>query len=432
MREMQQAQQLRPDHLLQEKPHIFNVLPTLQQVQQAQQVFSDVCEGSNKKSLSDTGCTGCACCIYHNELNSRKIQRNNQPVPTCCATGCASPPRASAIKNARLAEDLVRLGFAVFPCDPSADPKKAKRPLISRGHLAASSDLAVVRGWWRRWPDALVGLPCDRFWVLDLDNRASEGWPFQRVLAGIAGRLRRELTWLADTSGLLVETPSGGLHGYYSRVPGVEIRNAASEISQHVDTRGHDEHGRPKGYVIAPGVQLRDGRQYRIVKGSLSQLGPAPLGLTYLATFSPRDLEVIAATSVLREQIASAPPQEWRGLVDAAMRRRALVMIKSLAPPSAADGMRRQALHDIDDAARRLASLTDGRSRAAYRLAAAVGKYVRHGIVAESEVVAPLLNAWVACGGATKRGLEYGRRQVRQGLQAAAGDPLPPLSRNFR
>lgn len=43
--------------------------------------------------------------------------------------------------------------YPVFPCGPD------KRPLVKTGFHAASQDEAQIREWWRKWPDALVGVP---------------------------------------------------------------------------------------------------------------------------------------------------------------------------------------------------------------------------------------------------------------------------------
>ena len=42
----------------------------------------------------------------------------------------------------------------VFPCVP-----RGKQPLTAHGFLDASTDAEIVRSWWRRWPDANIGVP---------------------------------------------------------------------------------------------------------------------------------------------------------------------------------------------------------------------------------------------------------------------------------
>lgn len=67
-------------------------------------------------------------------------------------------------------EAILRLAKAapVFPCLARAKeaivngkPKmiRAKSPHIPEGFLKASQDEAQIRTWWKRWPDALVGVP---------------------------------------------------------------------------------------------------------------------------------------------------------------------------------------------------------------------------------------------------------------------------------
>jgi Bifunctional DNA primase/polymerase, N-terminal len=41
-------------------------------------------------------------------------------------------------------------GVPVFPCEPGG-----KRPLTADGFLEATTDEALIRGWWGRWPNAL-------------------------------------------------------------------------------------------------------------------------------------------------------------------------------------------------------------------------------------------------------------------------------------
>ena len=62
-------------------------------------------------------------------------------------------------------------GVPVFPCEPSG-----KRPLTKGGFWDATTDGALIRGWWGRWPKANIGVPtgtASGLLVLDVD--AAEG-----------------------------------------------------------------------------------------------------------------------------------------------------------------------------------------------------------------------------------------------------------------
>jgi hypothetical protein len=69
----------------------------------------------------------------------------------------------SAMGEAAL--ELAEGGWAVIPL-------RGKAPRTSHGVLDASTELAVVEGWWERWPQANVGARVpERLMVLDVDPR---------------------------------------------------------------------------------------------------------------------------------------------------------------------------------------------------------------------------------------------------------------------
>ena len=64
---------------------------------------------------------------------------------------------------------LAQKGNAVFPCDND------KRPFTARGFKDASTDPDVIRRWWTRWPNALIGVPTGiKFCVVDVDLQHPE------------------------------------------------------------------------------------------------------------------------------------------------------------------------------------------------------------------------------------------------------------------
>jgi DNA-binding transcriptional ArsR family regulator len=117
----------------------------------------------------------------------------------------------------------------VFPCTPGG-----KAPLTSRGHLDASTDPDQIRAWWRRWPDANIGVPTGKrsgILALDVDHPTA-------------------LDALEDEHGKLTtrthSTGSGGMHLLFVYPPSQEIRNSAGKLGEHLDVRGEG------GYIIAP------------------------------------------------------------------------------------------------------------------------------------------------------------------------------------
>jgi len=108
---------------------------------------------------------------------------------------------------ATAAERLTCRGIPVFPCAPGE-----KRPLTVHGFQDASADREAVDRWWRRWPDANIGIPtgaASGVDVVDVDiHSPGTGFPaFERARRSgfVAG-----WAWL-------VRTPSGGVHAYFLR-----------------------------------------------------------------------------------------------------------------------------------------------------------------------------------------------------------------------
>ena len=62
--------------------------------------------------------------------------------------------------------ELAAQAWEIFPCRSSGP--QAKSPLTIHGHHDATMDPDVIKAWWMRWPDAMIGakvpdtLPSDR------------------------------------------------------------------------------------------------------------------------------------------------------------------------------------------------------------------------------------------------------------------------------
>jgi hypothetical protein len=94
--------------------------------------------------------------------------------------------------------------------------------------------------------------------------------------------------------------------------------------------------------------------------------------------------------------------------------------------------MRRQALHDLDEAARRLSSLADGRRTALFHEACRLARYAVHRVVSEEEFRAPLLRGTAMSGSLAKYGERWAEGVIKRALSLAQCDPLPPIARRFR
>jgi hypothetical protein len=133
----------------------------------------------------------------------------------------------------RVAVWYANRGVPVFPL-------RGKIPLTKRGLNDASTDIAVVREWWRSWPMANIGAATGwRFDVIDVDG--PEGCASLAELG--------DVPYLAR-----VATPRyDGYHLYVAPSPGTT--NAAG-VKPGIDYRGKG------GYVVVPPSIGPNNRRY--------------------------------------------------------------------------------------------------------------------------------------------------------------------------
>jgi hypothetical protein len=125
---------------------------------------------------------------------------------------------------------------------PEVNPKckPGKHPHTKRGHLDASTDPARICQWWRRWPNANIGIPTgkrSRLLTLDVDTY---NWG-----AGSLETLENEHAELPETTAF--QTGRGGMQLVF-RYPadGPPIRNSTGQLGRGLDVRGEG------GYIVVP------------------------------------------------------------------------------------------------------------------------------------------------------------------------------------
>lgn len=355
------------------------------------------------------------------------FQNSNLP------TAGTYPHRALVTTNLADARAFACSGIPVFPCDT------LKRPLTSRGHYDATTDLDTIRRWWTRRPDALVGIPTgpgSGVWVLDVDGDAG-----LRSLNELMARLG--IVTVADLTPCISRTPGGGLHLVFRLRPGETPRNRARDIGAGLDTRGVKEDGTSAGYFIAPGSTLPDGCRYQPVDASTLQpngeivsfasAAPAPRELLYLATFSAAERAVIESQPDLRASVRNADPGDWIEILRRFQAVQRSVFAQRMGRVSADSvGLRAQALHDLQEASRNYALLQDGRRNSLFKYAARLARYVAHQILSEAEVRSALADAAIVNGAVRAHGIDWADSCITRALALGRNDPPPLLARRFR
>lgn len=139
-------------------------------------------------------------------------------------------------------------GFQVFPLAPGG-----KTPLVKNGLHDASDSPDMIEQWWRKWPNANIGLRVpERVIVIDIDPRS--GGTLEQL-----GEVPRTRT--AATGG-------GGWHLLYRHVG--KARGKLDQ-AQGIDIKTHS------GYIVAAPSLHPSGRRYRWVdEGPITDL-PASL-----------------------------------------------------------------------------------------------------------------------------------------------------------
>jgi hypothetical protein len=126
--------------------------------------------------------------------------------------------------------------------------KVGKHPRTWHGVKDATTDLETIRGWWRQWPNANIGLATgvqSGVLVLDIDPK-SGGFHNLEDLEDAYGGLPGTLTQ---------RTGSNGQHRIF-KYPDVRIKNSASEIAPGLDIRSDG------GYIVAAPSVHASGSRY--------------------------------------------------------------------------------------------------------------------------------------------------------------------------
>ncbi|MER9911685.1 bifunctional DNA primase/polymerase [Mesorhizobium sp. M0050] len=274
-------------------------------------------------------------------------------------------------------------GWPLFPCrasetidDRTGEILAPKTPLTSNGLRAATKNERIVREWWSRTPDAMIGIPTGKatgVWVLDLDRKPGVGDGHDWLEDMESANEPLPHTGRATTMG-------GGTHLFFRHVDGIRNRGG---LGVAVDVRGDG------GYVIAPGSVAGDGRSYEWIDGC----GP--------------------------EHIADAP--QW--LLD-------LVTpppVREYSPSDYTYQPGKNAVyveHAFEAELRNLATTPQGAR--GYQLNASafsVGQLVGAGALSRADAEAELYNAAVACGVAGKDGERETRAKIKRGMDAGERQP---------
>lgn len=188
-------------------------------------------------------------------------------------------------------------GWPIFPVywlngDECACGKKCKspgkHPLIERGFYSATTNIATIRGWHERWPEANWGMRTGDtsqggagILVVDIDRKSGgfETWDQLRLVNP------------EPIETIAVSTPNDGQHNWFEYPTGHVIKSGAGVLGPGVDIRANN------GYVLVPPSQLKKTYKFEI---NPNDAAISPLPGWILAVLDGRAKEEEKATPAAR------------------------------------------------------------------------------------------------------------------------------------
>lgn len=141
---------------------------------------------------------------------------------------------AKKVDKKKAALWYAKFNWHVFPCLPNG-----KQPLTPNGYKDASADPAQIEAWWEKWPEANIGLACDKSGVIALDGDPGR---YDDASRALLARLEAGFRTARQS------TPSRGKHLIYMLPTGEALSNSRGSLPPGIDVRAN-------GYILlAPSV----------------------------------------------------------------------------------------------------------------------------------------------------------------------------------
>lgn len=163
----------------------------------------------------------------------------------------------------RQALEYASLGLRVIPLG-----ERSKSPKIGRWPERASSNPKQIRSWFKRWPDANIGLLMGNGLVaIDIDPDREGVNSFRKLLRG------RRLPFTA-----VANTGSDGWHYLFRYNPSLRVGNMV-DLLPGIDVRGDDGQ-----VVVEPSIHPVTGKRYQWIYCPCQGIAKAPKWLVRLLT----------------------------------------------------------------------------------------------------------------------------------------------------
>jgi putative DNA primase/helicase len=306
-------------------------------------------------------------------------------------------------------------GWPVFPCSPVTKapltPKETIKGAKDGGLYLATTDEAQIRGWWKRWPKAMIGVRTGAAtggFVVDLDpdNSGAAADDMRAALADWCGGMKPSA---------VARTRSGGLHLWFALPADVVIGNRGDLFKSTKDVpdapeclRGGVDVRADGGYVIVPPSVMETGQFYAWEVEPLAVMQPPPQRLT--------DVIARAGEFEWKQPEPSAKPAQ-------SISQRAMAGSASAEPQEAA--RRKYAAKALEKAAGEVRNAgKGGRNNNLQRAAFLMGGMVAAGYLSETLARSELLAAAQANGLAAEDGEAKILDQINRAMEGGAAKPI--------
>ncbi len=208
--------------------------------------------------------------------------------------GMSNPKQVAALEYVRLGLPLLPVHTVedgVCSCGNPTCSKPGKHPiakLAPKGASNAAADEATIRDWWTRYPDANIGIRCDKLCVIDVDTKGDGLQRWEELVQEHGEPL----------GAAIAHSGGGGKHIIYAACE--EIDRATTGVNQtSIDIRTGGT------YIVAAPSDHQSGGVYEWDKplpDSLSALPKPPLWLTDWVNQSKRSCKLSGNLSGLQNE----------------------------------------------------------------------------------------------------------------------------------
>jgi AAA domain/Bifunctional DNA primase/polymerase, N-terminal len=287
-------------------------------------------------------------------------------------------------------------GIPIFPAKIFRDKRTQrwrKKPHIPEWQTKATTDQAIIREWWSKFPEAVPAIALADVGLVAIDVDRHEG-------ADGAANFAELIDGQDLAVGPVTNTAGGGAHYIFCQPEtGEPLGNGRGDLPEGIDVRGHG------GFIVAAGAVRPDGVAY-----SSDENGPN-------------------LAEAYREKTIPVLPEFLEEIIRTKRSSTVATKTKNAGQPSAPTARERSyALHTLEGCARELENAPEGeRNNTLNAISYRMARMSAAGWINRGSVMERLGGAAKKCGLLAEDGPERVAETLKSGWGAGLEHPHPPL-----